>query len=165
MKNKMLITSLLAASVSMGASAETFTVNVDVVKEAIPISITQKTPMVISAVRIDESVTDGLVICTSYGAPLPDKNYCSGPFNNGVYTIAGAPFAEVNYAFDSSLLVNGGLSLSLYNKTNSAAGALVNVDSTGNVDVEMRGELKVDDPSQVNTGSYQFDFNMTAVYN
>jgi hypothetical protein len=35
----------------------------------------------------------------------------------------------------------------------------------GNVDVEMRGELKVDDKDQVTSQSYQFAFNMTAVYN
>jgi hypothetical protein len=165
MKNKMLITSLLAASVSMGASAETFSVNVDITKETIPLSITQKTPMVISAVRIDESVTNGLVICTSYYEPLPEKSYCTGGFNNGVYTIAGAPFAEVIYAFDEANIVNGGMSLQLYNKTSNVAGAIVNVDSTGNVDVEMRGELRVDDKDQVTSNSYQFAFNMTAVYN
>jgi hypothetical protein len=35
----------------------------------------------------------------------------------------------------------------------------------GNVDVEMRGELRVDDKDQVTSNSYQFAFNMTAVYN
>lgn len=165
MKAKLFIVGLLAATSSMSASAVTFQTSVDVTKENTPISIAQKTAMVLPAVRIDESSEDGKVICATYYEPFPGKNYCSGASANGVYTVSGSPHAEVSVAFDQSAAITDGFSFQIYNTMNNAAGGVSTIGADGNVDIEMRGDLKLEDKSAVTSQNYVFDINMTAVYN
>ena len=162
MKKTLLMASMLAATI---ANAETFSTSADVTKVLTPLSITEKTAMVLPQVQVDESTPDGSVICATYYTPFPTQNYCTGTGNNGSYTVAGTPFSNVAVTIEQTgNTVTDGISFQAYHTVNNVASRSITLASNGSFDVELRGDMKVNDKAAVVSKTYVFNFDLTAVY-
>lgn len=165
MKKSVLFTALIAAASAFNASAESFTVGVDVNKVLTPLSITQNAAMVIPTIQVDESLDNGDVLCSSYYDVHPGKDYCTGTGSNGMFTVNGTPHALVSIVVDNTgNNVVGGLQLNLYAQTNNSQSELKTLDASGASPLQVRGDIVLQDYASVSTANLVFNYNVTATY-
>ena len=165
MTKKLMLSSLLALGVVGTASAANFSTAFDVTKTLTPITLAQKTAMVLPSVTVDQGTPVSVPLCATTGADFhPGKGYCNGNTSNGVYTISGAPHATLSVTFPTAPIYKDGFSFRGYSTISAGQVHALDTDAAGNLDVEIEGHLYLEDLSLVTSKAYVIDFPLTAVY-
>lgn len=166
---KKLSTLALALTLSTAVNAEQFSVEVNLTKEEVPLTISQTQQMAFPTLVVTRATNVGAV-CTSQPSQPPrlaaEDRLCAGAGTYAHFRLSGVPYADVTWTMPAQSQDLDGVRFSMDALESANLPAHQKIGANGALDLGNFGKITLIDHAAAmqNTGAKTFTYDLVAAY-